>query len=298
MKLSYQVKLQDFGLIKKNYNTAQKITACHEIDDYCILWTDICEMVRNEVFEFPVEVQTIRSLKKIIKQPYRKFNYRLAIVNCDLFDEVESQLAQLVEKSNQCDGFCPADFKPRNIFGYTATRHIKQFLSLSMHGYFEGLYPESEISTVAGLAFCNPQDLAAIQGPREKLLRTMYFSFCSWRFDDNSKLTDPSNCFVTLVFTIYDHAAQSLFDARLNVASVQWIEEQSKNQALTFLRYILIVEKFDIDVIMQHVNHTVERVAEQEDSGHGYAIGDLSFGYELPREKLEIADDDNAPFAM
>lgn len=301
MKKNYQLSLKHFGFTKEFLNEETEI-ACSAIQYNCMLWMTTKEHIRNTEFKYEVEVSTLALIKNKLAPSGFMAKQRLAIVNCSLIENISTQLTELVKQANKYANSNSTTNHSPNTF---ATAYIQRYfrstsrndLNFCTGDYYR--FNEDESLSIEKIQFCGdkPWELNCTNGVERYLLSNGYISFCSWQFAEGHSINDPYNFNVTIIFKAYDHSRNQFFELNINACSIQWLEQESKNIPILFMRYIMVMDRFNAKYISEYIFYTIQAIAYHDPAYKNYDIATLSLGYQLSAEYLQYAEESGEPYA-
>ena len=295
---NYHLTFEQFGFAKEITNAREPIT-CSKISYNCVLWMTTKEQVCGYVTRYDVDVRTISSLQE--SMPGFFSQQRMAIINCSLIEKIPGQLTSLVEKANEAEGFIPIDYPEGQQPKSLADGYISYYFRATDSNYlnFCSNFDNNGGFPVEKIQFCGdkPWEVDCTNGVERYLLSNSYISFCSWQFAEGQSINDPYNFNVKIIFKAYDHGRSQFFELSINACSIQWLEQESNNTPILFLRYIMVMDFFDEKHLREYVFYTMRVIAYCTPTYPDYDIAMLSFGYQLSPEYLKYAKESEEPYA-
>lgn len=299
MKKQYRLQIHKFCFVDNPFESQSKEISCSEISVNSAFCMTVHEQIRNKNFQYVVDVTTVNNLKEYFSIPGFSFWQRVALVDCSLIDRIATQMQIMLDKANQYEGFIPADYS----YGQKPAQLAHSYLSYYFRSTDLGLDFGSDIEPglpIDKIRFCGekPWELDTKNGYERYLLTAGLFSFCSWRFASESKINDLANFHVTIIFTVYDHVWNRFFEVTIDACSLLFLDrKQNSNMPLLFLRYTMIMDRWDERFIKEYVFYTV-RAAYGDDPGYyGSPLAQLTFNYQFSRQYLEMAEEWGVQYA-
>lgn len=307
MKKSYELLFKEFWFENYSNIIEPQTIDCSAIDVNCLLIMRVQEAIRNQIFSYKVSVRTIKSLKKFFKNPGFLCKQRLAIVNCNLVNQIPMQLQRMIEKANECEGFIPTDYLPGPFPIRLADAYLSSYFrstELNSLDFCDNFF--SENLEIDKMQFCDkPWELDTSQEGYERyiekgnpyVLTAGQVAFCSWRFTAGKEIKDEQTFYTTIIFTAYDHFRDKYFELSIDACSLAWLEEAYKDKSLQFFRYLMIVDRWNTDYLKEYVFYTVRAAYAAHPGYTDYVIATLSLGYQLTQEYQQYAEETGEPYA-
>jgi hypothetical protein len=287
-KNKFFLSLNKFYFVKYSDAMHCKRIEHSDFSYHCYLKMTLQEEIRDKEFCYEVLALTVPMVAEGIKSILFNFYQRLAVINFLHIEQLEPELKKIIAKANQFEGFIRADYSRwvDNVYGPEiyipplATVYIRQYFSHRM-GYMGE--EESALLPYTTITFCGDDFSAQPANSDEFVLRAKFFSLLSWEFDTDCRIIDPTNFHITIIVNMYDHEQQWLVPMKFRVASLRWIEEQSKNNVIVWLRRTLVVKEFNEEIIKRHLCALMLAVAEEEQEGYLCEAAKIfSFAFDLP----------------
>lgn len=258
---------------------------------------DVIKTLENETDEFPLTV--VQGTKFCNPTPYPEYYFldQITVFNKNLSHQLANQINSIINQvNNAASDTQQANTSLNKTLNSGSMSPINEFIN-DLHNYSpKSLFSPEVVQDYKFIpykkySFCDTPR-AMTSDPYEFLFRTIFFSVCSWKISETTPLLDEKNFHITIIFTVYDHWQDKYFEMKLNVTTPSWIEEESKKQPLTFFKYILIQEYFDLEIIKHHIYRTLIYIKTREQLRYYVSsVYELGHGFELSPEYEEIAAD-------